>query len=224
MVRASGQLARGLAEHAADRRSSLASIRVTRHEIALASPSVPAVVGQEDALDRLGGRGQRAGVVVAAPTVRALPTCVAAVELGTSRAAGAVRRSTADGTPPRLDDIVRKVGERAVNAWHGKSMPKGCHSRHDRDPEPHWRSRRRVCIGQRKASLARLRRRVPSRPRNPQGVVVFIRIVLNRLSGGIRWRSGQRSAVAVRRFMMSPRPLLGAVRRSTTTRHAASNR
>jgi hypothetical protein len=229
MVRASGQLARGLAEHAADGRSSLASIQVTGHEIALAAPSVPAVVGQEDAFDRLGGRRQRAGVVVAAPTVRALPACVAAVELCTSRAAGTVRRSAADGTPPRLDDIVRKAGERAVDAWHGKSMPKGCHSRHAEEPS-HTGDRGGEPYRTMEEIAGQTASERPSKPRNPRGRSSSFALILNRLSGGIRWRSGRRSAVAVRRFVtsrrpslgaarrfvMSPRPLLGAVRRFTT--------
>jgi hypothetical protein len=137
------QQPRGTRERPADRGLTAAAIAEVSHEIATGAKCMPAPERDERAGCGMPRPRNRADVVIAPPSVGALSTGVAAIQLGTSRTARAMRRAVAHGAPPWLDDVVGEVGQRSRGQAlaHGSILNEGCHAqgrlsqarkRHDR--------------------------------------------------------------------------------------------
>jgi hypothetical protein len=97
-------------------RSSVPAIAQVGHEVTPAAKCMPASEGHERTRSGMARPRNRAGGTVTPPAIGALAASVAAVQLGTSRTPRAMGGAVAYGTPPGLDDVLGKIGER----WRGR--------------------------------------------------------------------------------------------------------
>ena len=128
VVRAVLQQTGGSRESTTHGRSSAPAIAESGHEVTPAAQCMPASEGHECTRSGMAWSRNRAGVVVTPPAIGALTACVAAVQLGTSRTPRAMGGAVAYGTPPGLDDVLGKVGERwpGLVEAHVCSVNEGC--------------------------------------------------------------------------------------------------
>src|SRR5688572_23629732 len=109
-------------------RSPVAAIAQVGHEVTPAAKCMPPTEGHDRTRSGMARPRNRAGGTVTPPAIGALAACVAAVQLGTAGTPRAMGGAVAYGTPPGLDDILGKVGERWLRRVeaHAWSVNEGC--------------------------------------------------------------------------------------------------
>ena len=115
-------------EGAAHRRQAVPAVALVADEVAIGPERVPAAQRYERACSGVVRPSDDSGVMVAPPAVCTLPAGVAAVQLRSAWASGAVRRTITHRTEPRLDDVLRQVGDKSVLliCAHAHSVNEGC--------------------------------------------------------------------------------------------------
>jgi hypothetical protein len=101
-------------EGAAHRRQAAPAVALVADEVAIGPERMPAAQRHERARSWVIRPSDDSCVMVAPPAVCTLPAGVAAVQLRAAWASCAVRRTITHRTEPKLDDVLRQVGDRSV--------------------------------------------------------------------------------------------------------------